>query len=214
MIQLQLQQQQQQQESMMAATSGNEGDGGLKEKSEWGWNWLERWMASQPHHFQQQPSVHEPSSSYMTDDMSEKTVEMDVIFPPGMGLDMNLYGAPTDSPTRHPKQAGSGSDHNLPSYMAPTKSARAKARGQGPTKPRPTPQLPQWNSSTKRAPFLASACDSSSSGGGTATTTYPTPRSPSPKANGARAHPRRLLRGSEDWMLQMGEGGGWRHEAC
>ncbi|XP_034711873.1 protein IQ-DOMAIN 1 isoform X2 [Vitis riparia] len=211
----------QQQES-----SPSRNDGGLndneREKSQWGWNWLERWMASQPYHFRQS-SPHDPS--YMTlpttDNMSEKTVEMDVISPPGLDNiytgqhGQHVFGDSFRTPTDPTRQLKQPSSDNVPSYMAPTKSTRAKFRAQGPTKPRPAPQMPQWNPSTKKAPFLGSGCDSSSSGGGTATTTYPTPRSPSPKANGQRAQARRVVRfnpdsnGAEEWMVHVG---GWRHD--
>ena len=56
-----------------------------REKADWGWNWLERWMLSQPHLARQ---MGHNETSYMTlsttantattDEMSEKTVEMDI----------------------------------------------------------------------------------------------------------------------------------------
>ena len=172
-------------------------------------------MASQPNHFR-----HESSSPYITNDnISEKTVEMDVISPPPPPPSALALGSMFNDPTRQPKQQ--------PSYMAPTKSAKAKARAQGPTKPKPAPQpqpqpqpqMPQWNSSIKKpSPSFIGHCDSSSSGGGTVTTTtYPTPRSPSPMGNGPRAHARRGFRfnpdsnGPEEWMLHAAAGG-WRHD--
>ncbi|RVW88996.1 Protein IQ-domain 1 [Vitis vinifera] len=122
----------QQQESIPSRNDGglNENE---REKSQWGWNWLERWMASQPYHFRQS-SPHDPS--YMTlpttDNMSEKTVEMDVISPPGLDdiytgqhghhVVGDSFRTPTD-PTRQLKQPSSD---NVPSYMAPTKSTGPK----------------------------------------------------------------------------------------
>ena len=57
-----------------------------REKAQWGWTWLEQWMSLQPHHARQMAHI---ETSYMTlpttansatiDEMSEKTVEMDII---------------------------------------------------------------------------------------------------------------------------------------
>ncbi|KAG6412625.1 hypothetical protein SASPL_125308 [Salvia splendens] len=133
------------------------------EKSQWGWNWLERWMASQPYHTRQVVA---------RDDISEKTVEMDLV----MG---RLSGDCIESSpyTRTQARTRGGCMVDVPSYMAPTQSAKAKVRTQGATK-QPS-QLPgiQWNSSTKRV----NGYDSSSSGGGT---TYQAQRSPNPKDRG------------------------------
>ena len=63
-------------------------EGGNRRTTQWGWSSLDRWMPSQP--------------SHAHDDMSEKTVEMNL-------------------------DSGQGQGH-VPSYMAPTKSAKAKAR--------------------------------------------------------------------------------------
>nr|KJB52553.1 hypothetical protein B456_008G268500 [Gossypium raimondii] len=109
------------------------------------------------------------------------------------------------------QQAQSGSS-NVPSYMAPTQSAKAKVRSQGPMimKQQRVPHAPQWNPSTKKSP----GCDSSSSGGGT--TVYQAPRSPGQKSNGARIPSRRLGgcspdtaggHGGEDWRLPIGSHG-------
>ncbi|KAA0042547.1 protein IQ-DOMAIN 1-like [Cucumis melo var. makuwa] len=65
-------------------------EGGNRRTTQWGWSSLDRWMPSQP--------------SHAHDDMSEKTVEMN--------LDSGQ---------------GRGQGH-VPSYMAQTKSAKAKAR--------------------------------------------------------------------------------------
>ncbi|XP_047327662.1 protein IQ-DOMAIN 21 [Impatiens glandulifera] len=108
-----------------------------KEKSQWGWNWLEQWMASQPYH-------HVPKSPNNPDKL---------------GLDNINSGRFTGGgPDEARKRDG------IPSYMTPTKSAEAKVRTQS-TNPRPPMAQSQWNSSTKRGPSFR--CDSSSSGGGT-----------------------------------------------
>ncbi|XP_061364432.1 protein IQ-DOMAIN 21-like isoform X2 [Gastrolobium bilobum] len=187
-----------------------------REKAQWGWNWLEHWMSSQPHHVKQ---LGPRETSYMTlasttstptDNMSEKTVEMDMVATPGpsnlnMGL-MNqdfLESSPTSS--RHHQRPSSPS---RPSYMAPTQSAKAKLQGQGPVKPRVS-SVPQWNSSTKGGSVIGSGCDSSSSGGGSAA--YQFPRSPSPKFNGVGSQSRRIVGSSpdyaEDWALPLGAHG-------
>ncbi|XP_028790968.1 protein IQ-DOMAIN 1 [Neltuma alba] len=191
-----------------------------REKAPWGWNWLERWMSSQPYNVR---NVGQREASYMalattttttTDDMSEKTVEMDMVAPLGssnisaMGLmNQEFLDSSPMSNRKHHRQFSL----NAPSYMAPTQSAKAKVRGQGPIKPRGSPG-PQWNSSTKKGPGVGSMCDSSSSGGGTSG--YKFPRSPSPKLNGSRPQSRRIAGSSpdypgfEDWALPLG-GHGW-----
>lgn len=184
-----------------------------REKAQWGWNWLERWMSSQPYHARHL-GANEPSymtlttTTTTTDDMSEKTVEMDVVTPPGksninMGL---LETTPYTS-----QQERQSSSNNVPSYMAPTQSAKAKVRGQGSLKQR-GPYLPQWNPSTKKGSnIVGSGCDSSSSGGGTAM--YQAPRSPSLKNNGMRLHSRRLAAGySPDCNGGHIDSHGWRND--
>ncbi|KAL1137137.1 hypothetical protein V6Z11_A12G287600 [Gossypium hirsutum] len=148
-----------------------------REKAQWGWNWLEHWMSSQPYHARQ--LGHQEA------------------------MDSGSYSTL--------QQAQSGSS-NVPSYMAPTQSAKAKVRSQGPMimKQQRVPHAPQWNPSTKKSP----GCDSSSSGGGT--TVYQAPRSPGQKSNGARIPSRRLGgcspdtaggHGGEDWRLPIGSHG-------
>ncbi|XVE58361.1 hypothetical protein DITRI_Ditri04bG0163700 [Diplodiscus trichospermus] len=195
------QQQQQQQQLMQPQPDGK--DAGLyineREKAQWGWNWLERWMSSQPNQARQ---LGLPEGSYMTlptttttttttDNMSEKTVEMDVVTP----MDSGSYSVQ--------QQPQSGSI-DVPSYMAPTQSAKAKVRSQGLVKQQRGPYVPQWNPSTKKV----SGCDSSSSGGGT--TIYQAPRSPGPKNNGARIPSRRLGGCSPDAATSGGGGEDWR----
>lgn len=93
--------------SVMKHEPGPVYEGENRRRTQWGWSSLDRWMSSQPSH------VH--------DDMSEKTVEMN--------LDL-----------------GPNSAH-LPSYMAPTQSAKAKARNLSAVKP----QSPFLSPSTRRS---------------------------------------------------------------
>ncbi|XP_057951566.1 protein IQ-DOMAIN 21 [Malania oleifera] len=192
-----------------------------QEKPQWGWNWLERWMTSQPYQTHQfRP--HEDSYATVTttaDDMSEKTVEMDMATPPGSDH-MNMGRPNKDAldpinqyPTRQQRQ---GSLENVPSYMAPTKSAKAKVRAQGSIKQR-SGSTPQWNPSTRRGSVVGSGGDSSSSGG---TPAFQAPRSPSPKGNGLALHgqSKRGISFSPDpsgvdggWMLPL-SGQSWRRE--
>ncbi|KAK7320840.1 hypothetical protein VNO77_30688 [Canavalia gladiata] len=209
-------QQQQQKQLLQRESNGEDGVGtpypNEREKAQWGWNWLERWMSSQPynvkHMGQRETSgMTFASTSTTTDNMSEKTVEMDMVAIPGPSNVKNISPISHDyvdsSPvsSRHYQRPPSP---NRPSYMAPTQSAKAKVRAQGPTKPRVS-TTPQWNFSTKGA----STCDSSSSGGGIAA--YQFPRSPSPKFNGIRSHSRRIVGSSpdyiEDWALPLGAHG-------
>ncbi|XP_039056709.1 protein IQ-DOMAIN 1-like isoform X1 [Hibiscus syriacus] len=178
-----------------------------REKAQWGWNWLEHWMSSQPYHARQL-GLQEGSyttlptntaTTTVTDNMSEKTVEMDVV----TAMDSGSYS------TQQQVQSGSS---NVPSYMAPTQSAKAKVRSQGPVKQQRGPYVPQWNPSTKKSP----GCDSSSSGGGA--TVYQPPRSPGTKSNSAHVPSRRIGGcspdaggsgggGGEDWRLSIGSHG-------
>ncbi|WCJ28881.1 IQ-domain 21 [Euphorbia peplus] len=186
------------------------------ERVEWGWNWLDRWMSSQPYHNNLVPN----EASYMTlttsattidDTLSEKTVEMDhVITPPPQGINNGM------SESKHHRQ--SSFNGHFPSYMAPTQSAKAKVRTEGTTKQRGA-YVPQWNTSTKKVP--GTPCDSSSSGGGTVSYQL-TPKSPSPKHNGIRLQSRRIPGynkspsgsngGAEDWRFPPIEGHVWRND--
>lgn len=188
------------------------------EQPQWGWNWLEHWMASQPYH-NRNLGPHDSSYMALIDNLSEKTVEMDLVRPVGSEnvthnrLSMEDTVESVQYPTRSHRQSGSD---GLPSYMAPTKSAKAKVRTQGSAmtaKPR-GPPVNQWNPSTKRGPVVGLGYgDSSSSGGGT--TAYQGLKSPSPKGNG--------FHGQAKWMggyspdssggddRAMG-GHGWRHQ--
>ncbi|KAJ6764771.1 IQ-DOMAIN 5-RELATED [Salix koriyanagi] len=180
---------QQQQQQLLSQNSHNGKEIGNfvneHEKTQWGWNWLERWMAAQPYNGRQSGPN---EGSYVTTPIHIRT---DAI--------------------------GNQVSSRVPSYMASTRSAKAKVRRQGLIKQR-APPTPQWNPSTKKDSTIAGpGCDSSSSGGGT--TTYQAPRSPSPKYNGARLHSRRHaggyspdhFNGGDDWRLPPLDGHGWRN---
>ncbi|KAI0496706.1 hypothetical protein KFK09_023030 [Dendrobium nobile] len=88
------------------------------EKPQWGWNWMERWMATQQWQQQQQHQHMRPTdpeasiaTATSTEDLSEKMVEM-------------------DTARSHPKEEINARAARPPSYMAATQSARAKARTQ------------------------------------------------------------------------------------
>ncbi|KAK9292725.1 hypothetical protein L1049_020704 [Liquidambar formosana] len=217
----QQQQQQQQQQLLQSDPNGNNAKfyANEREKAQWGWNWLERWMASQPHHGRhlgQKESSHTTHNT--TDDMSEKTVEMDMVTPPRPdNLNMDLLTRDSlDSSPYQPQHQRQASSNNVPSYMAPTQSAKAKVRSQSSAKQR-SPYGPQWNPSTRRVSISGLGCDSSSSGtGGPAV--YQAARSPSPIGNGVRGQARRVAAGyspdssgGDEWALHFG-GHGWRHD--
>lgn len=187
-----------------------------EEKAQWGWNWLERWMSSQPYnarHLGPRESFYKtlPSTtSTTTDNMSEKTVEMDMAATPGR---TNFNKSPMtpdyliSSPTStrwHQRPPSPG----RPSYMAPTQSAKAKVRMQGPSKQRAS-YGPNWNSSAKGGSVAGSGGDSSSSGGGVAS--YQFPRSPGPNINGLHSQSRRIVGSSkdfvDDWAFPLGAHG-------
>ncbi|KDO54226.1 hypothetical protein CISIN_1g037367mg, partial [Citrus sinensis] len=109
------------------------------ERGQWGWNWLERWMSAQPHHarnlgpneasYVALPITTTTTTTTTTDDMlSEKTVEMDVITPPSSSnTKMGRFNRElSDSSSYIPPQHKPSFSHNVPSYMAPTQSAKAK----------------------------------------------------------------------------------------
>ncbi|CAL1366367.1 unnamed protein product [Linum trigynum] len=195
-------------------------------KAQWGWNWLERWMSSQPYHAGRFGPT---DNSYMTlttttDDLSEKTVEMDVATPTtaaGSGIGnisigvMDSAGGSHVYSARPSRQQAPPTSNHVPSYMAPTQSAKAKARANmGPVK-QVSPYTPQWNSSTKRGYVVGSSsvCDSSSSGVGTAVYRVAKSPIPSPKTNALRFHSRRLpagyssdsSAGTDEWRLPVGD---------
>lgn len=207
-------QQQQQKQFLQPDWNGNDdvGTNYEHEKAQWGWNWLERWMSSQPYNVRNM-GPHETSymtlastTSTTTDNMSEKTVEMDMVATPGPTNTRNVSPmnqdfvdlSPVSNTHRHIPPSP-----NRPSYMTPTQSAKAKVRAQGPSKPRVS--VGQWNFSTKGG----STGDSSSSGG--RIVAYQFPRSPGPKINGIRSQSKRIVGSSpdytEDWTLPLGAHG-------
>uniref|UniRef100_A0A1J3G8W7 Protein IQ-DOMAIN 1 n=1 Tax=Noccaea caerulescens TaxID=107243 RepID=A0A1J3G8W7_NOCCA len=175
------------------------------DRTQWAWNWLDHWMSSQPYTGRQTgpgsgPGPYNPPpyppfptaaattvGTITPDDVSEKTVEMDVTTPTTTSLkdkiigmidrdyiDVGLYRQAhkqRKSPTR------------IPSYMASTASAKAKVRDQGmAVKLQGTSFMPHWNSSTKNGSLNGSGCDSSTSSGAV-TTGYSGPKSPNPKTD-------------------------------
>ncbi|XP_020097043.1 protein IQ-DOMAIN 1 isoform X2 [Ananas comosus] len=132
-------------------------------QQQWGWNWLERWMSIQ----QQWPdatiaaaaaAAHAAvgNSYVITDELSEKTVEMD---PAATGSSNSTSNPVRFDASRPPPPPV------VPSYMAATVSARAKAR----------PNMQLRNLSGPGAPNSSFGCggggtDSSSSGGRTSAT--------------------------------------------
>lgn len=127
-----------------------------QEKQQWGWNWLESWMAS---HQQLQsatdldptsiPTAKIPASNISTtttnpnlaDHLSDKTVEMDT-----------SHASTTDQPFHRPP--------TIPGYMAATHSARAKVRAE-----LPLPRLSERRRSRSGGFTFVLGADSSSSGG-------------------------------------------------
>ncbi|ONK80592.1 uncharacterized protein A4U43_C01F19550 [Asparagus officinalis] len=102
-----------------------------QDRPQWGWNWLERWMSNQQLQTPQESMLLQPESAYITptntvDNLSEKTVEIDT-------------GRSTTDPKNYLKRQFShyqGDERSVgvravPSYMAATQSAKAKARAQG-----------------------------------------------------------------------------------
>lgn len=178
------------------------------DKGEYGWNWLEHWMSSQPYNNVRQSTTRESyiTPTTATDDMSEKTVEMDPIALARLNLDPIDIGRSVGGPysSRQPISK------NIPSYMASTQSAKAKVRNQGMVKH----QGPNWNKSMRRRSVFGSGCDSSSSGGGTMT--YQGQRSPILMNNGPRLSPIHIMGcgpdypGGEDWALPPLGVNSWR----
>ncbi|OIV96835.1 hypothetical protein TanjilG_08696 [Lupinus angustifolius] len=186
--------------------------GNEHEATELGWEWLQRWTTSQPHHVRHLGPPHEmtltTSATTTTDDMSEeKTVEMDMVEPSSYSThsNMGLMGQDfLDSSPLSDRHHQRQSSAEVPSYMAPTQSAKAKVRNQGPYRQRASPG-PNWNSSIRRNSVNGLGCDSSGSGGATAARSFS--KSPSPQINGVRIQSRRISSGSpdnigsEDWAF-------------
>ncbi|ESQ45614.1 hypothetical protein EUTSA_v10010338mg [Eutrema salsugineum] len=167
------------------------------DRPQWAWNWLDHWMSTQPYTGRQtNPGQYNPppyppfptavattAGTTTPDEVSEKTVEMDVTTPTSLkdkiiGMIDREY---IDLGSYRQAHKQRKSPTHIPSYMAPTASAKAKVRDQGTTvKLQGTSFMPYWNSSTKNGSINGSGCDSSSSGGAV-TSSYPGPRSPNPK---------------------------------
>ncbi|KAH0748803.1 hypothetical protein KY290_028035 [Solanum tuberosum] len=126
------------------------------------WNWLDRWMASQ-HAVRREGSY---VSLSITDDISEKTVELD----PLGSEDVNLAHHILSPVERSPYSPTQSNMDSVPSYMAPTKSAKAKIRSPGPIKPKSPPGVAQWNATPKKVTARRWSYDSSA-------------RSPNPKTS-------------------------------
>ncbi|KAK4366029.1 hypothetical protein RND71_013909 [Anisodus tanguticus] len=162
---------QQQQKWLHSDPHGEGGDeeffGNEHENPERGWNWLERWMSSQ--HSQYSRHIVPRESSYVTlsttDDMSEKTVELDLVTPL-CSEDVNLAHHNVSPAKRSPYSSW---QNRFPSYMAPTQSAKTKVRSPSPIKSR-SPQGAQWNATIKKGATRRWSYDSSA-------------RSPNPKTS-------------------------------
>ncbi|KAF6136163.1 hypothetical protein GIB67_001572 [Kingdonia uniflora] len=203
------QQQQQQELSQLDPNSNPDSYFNETEKPQWGWNWLERWMATQQ---SQNHYLGSLDGSYVTltntDDMSEKTVEMDMVTPTHSdSVHMTRVNRKSlDSITSTTRRT------TIPSYMASTQSAKAKVRCQGSVKPRVSSE----NSSNKRGMVTMSYGDSSSSSAGAGI--YHAPRSPNPYGNnGLHLHTMRHAgyspdsSGADEWASYMVRCGG-RHD--
>ncbi|CAI9768155.1 unnamed protein product [Fraxinus pennsylvanica] len=183
----------QQQHEQVLGSNQNFDDDGIygpeSDESQWGWNWLDRWMAAQPYHSRQMVAL---GSSYVTgtsttiDTMSEETVVKDSstqLRSKNENMGRHRRGSTETGlyTTRQPRS------DDVPSYMASTKSAKAKVMSLGPVKQQSPPGA-QWKSSTKKGTINGLSHDSSGSGG---PTTHQASRIPSPKNNG---------RGLENWF--------------
>ncbi|KAF8091580.1 hypothetical protein N665_0443s0037 [Sinapis alba] len=172
------------------------------DRTQLAWNWLDHWMSSRPYTGRQTvpgPGQYNPppyppfptaaattAGTTTPDDVSEKTVEMDVTTPTSLkdriiGLIDREY---IDLGTYRQAHKQRKSPTRIPSYMAPTASAKAKVRDQGTTtvKLQGSSFMPNWNSSTKHGSINGSGCGSSSSCG-EVTTGYSGHRSPNPKTD-------------------------------
>ncbi|XP_019437359.1 PREDICTED: protein IQ-DOMAIN 1-like isoform X2 [Lupinus angustifolius] len=196
---------QQQQQYLQINPNGNDIGSYAKEHeaaAQLGWDWL----APQQHHLRHLwgplETTFTTSATTTTEDMSEeKTVEMD------MGL--MGQGFLDSSPTSERYSQGQNSV-GVPSYMAPTQSAKAKVRIQSPFRQRAL-SGPKWKSPSRRNSLNGLGCDSSSSCGATAAHHFP--KSPSPHINGVQLQSRWISSGSpdnigvEDWALPLGAHG-------
>ncbi|XP_073292910.1 protein IQ-DOMAIN 21-like [Primulina huaijiensis] len=145
-------------------------------KPPWGWNMLEQWMAAQPYY-----PRHKLERGTIIDDMSEKTVEMDYVTQVGLeNMNMGQFrGDSIESSPYRGRQPRRLSSDDVPSYMAPTQSVKARIRNQGLVKQK-SPPTAQWNSSTRTGNGYGLGYETSSLGGGS---NYQASRSPNPKDN-------------------------------
>lgn len=157
---------QQQQKWLHSDPHGEEDEfsGNEHENHQRGWNWLERWMASQPSQYSRHVVPRESSCVTLstTDDISEKTVEMDLVNPLG-SEDVNLAHHIASPAERSPYSSWQHRQSNIgcvPSYMTPTQSAKAKVKSSGPIKPR-SPSGGQWNATVKKGTARRWSYDSS-----------------------------------------------------
>ncbi|XP_019200514.1 PREDICTED: protein IQ-DOMAIN 14-like isoform X2 [Ipomoea nil] len=172
------------------------------EDPRWRWSWLEGWMASQAKEYSRPSQQHDGSRvtiSTMDDISSEKTVEIDFHSPMRSELVKSTRYSITTGETspytaRGHRQMLSGCD-GVPSFMAPTQSAKAKVRTQGSNKTQSPPSA-QWNSSTKRG-----------------LTTLQGSRSPNPKscARQVKWMPSYSPESSGDDRVSPLRNFGWRH---
>lgn len=165
-------------------------------------------MASQPHHVRQSSASRVASPAITTDNVSEKTVEMDNATPENTS---------TYAPGRHQRQKSGSNSGVVPSYMAPTQSAKAKVRSQGATTPKQqrSPSKPQWNSSTKRGSSFSGPGYDSSSSGTISSATNQTPKNPKanrPRSGASVGHvPQPIY--MDEWAVPIvGHGPTWRDD--
>ncbi|XP_073224463.1 protein IQ-DOMAIN 21 isoform X2 [Cicer arietinum] len=186
--------------------------GNERERAQLDWNWLERWMLSQSHNVRPLGlgPIETPPYTPTKDMYDEKPVEMDMVAPrdsirANMGLMNQHFHDLSPISKHHQRQHSTG----LPSYMAPTQSAMAKVRSQGPVKHRAS--FGSYWSSSARSPVNGLGYDSSGSGG--ATSAPMLQKSPSPKMNGTRLQSKGISGvgpdnvGVEDWANPLGAHG-------
>ncbi|XP_055830456.1 protein IQ-DOMAIN 21-like [Solanum dulcamara] len=150
---------QQQQKWLHSDPDDEECFGNEHENPQRGWIWLERWMASQPKHVVPRESSYVSLSP--TDDISEKTVELDVINHPLGSEDVNLAHQIVSPAERSPYSSRHSNMDCVPSYMTPTQSAKAKVRSPCSIKPRSPPGAAQWNATAKKGTARRWSYDSS-----------------------------------------------------
>ncbi|XP_031504141.1 protein IQ-DOMAIN 21 [Nymphaea colorata] len=157
---------------------GENFSGAQSGKTQWGWDWLDHWISTRPSDGRHAV----PGGSYLTvnntDDMSEKTVEMDIArtssyVDAGNHRSTNIparnFRRPPLSPEKEvtvtyvPSKDMTPSVKvvSTPSYMANTRSSMAKARVHIPQRHAP-PLAYAWKPPSRR---VGSTGDSSSSGG-------------------------------------------------